>query len=199
MTAEQIILTLLVPCIMALASVVALLWKNQRSSTEDIIQHLKEEVQQLQVQVAELKSTEKSLQEQVNQLQQERAQLQTQFLLLQTSHESSPLPMWIKDQSGRVLAANEAYEKYYLRPIGKTLEDWIGNYDRDVFPQDVAEDWGKNDLWVFQNELTFDGEELVDIGGGRRARHRIIKHPRYARGISRPFGIAGIAIPDSLT
>lgn len=199
MTVEQIILTLLVPTIVALAGAIVQLWRNQGKVTGEVIDRLKKEVAELQGQVTALQKQEMVLQKQIADLQAEKAAMQTQFLLLHTSHESSPLPMWIKDQSGKVLAANDAYEKNYLRPLGKKLEDWIGHFDRDVFAEDVVSEWEINDQWVFQNEQVWDGTELIDLGDGKRTRHRIIKHPRYARGISRPFGIAGIAIPEDLS
>ena len=198
MEVEQIILGLMVPCIGALATVVTVLWRNQNTATAGSIQELKDEIADLQNDVKALRQNERDLQRQIHTLQTEKAQLYTQFLLLQTSHESSPLPMWIKDETGRILGANEAYEKHYLRPLGKKLHDWIGNFDHDVFPADVAEDWRVNDMWVFQHDQIFDGEEIIDLGDGKRTRHRVIKHPRRAHGIPRPFGIAGISIPDEL-
>lgn len=113
--------------------------------------------------------------------------LQYQVTMLESAHQDLPVPMWLKDLEGNMLSLNKEYEKVFLEPLGKTIDDYIGRKDVDIWPKEVAEKFRNNDEAVLreQGPIHFTDE---NIG------YKIIKFPRYASGAI--VGIAGIAIMD---
>lgn len=191
--------TYLITAIVTLASVVTALsaaivhlWRNQLTSTSATIC-------KLEARIAVLESREQELEQKLDELEKENHRLRTQYLVLATSHGSSPLPMWIKDTNGIVLQANKAYERLYLKPLGKTLQDYIGHRDSEVWPERVVKVFEENDKKVLETRDVLDVIEPVTNGDGVDVPTRVIKYPRFASGIDEPFGISGVAIPEELS
>ena len=183
----------------ALSSVVAHLHKQQQKLSREAIQWREQVITNLTAKVDKLEARESIMEQRIADLEQENARLKMQWQIYSSSHDSSPLPQWIKDRNGIVLAANKAYEQLFLAPLGFKLADYVGFYDTDIWPEHIAAQFMQNDNWVLNSEKTFDGMELIRMPDDTDRPVRVIKYARYVTGISQPFGVAGIAVPESLT
>lgn len=181
-----------------LSGAIVHLWRSQLTASSETIKELKETIGELKERVNKLESREQELEKQIAALKEENNQLRTQYLVLASSHGSSPLPMWIKDANGVILQANKAYETHYLKPRGKTLQDYIGHRDVDVWPERVATVFHDNDMRVLNSRKVMDLIEPFTNSDGVDVPTRVIKWPRFANGIDEPFGISGVAIPDEV-
>lgn len=161
-------------------------WKEKR------IQTLEEEAKKDEEKIAELE-------QRISELEKDRAMMEARFIAFRSSHDSSPLPMWIKDSEGRVLACNKAYERAFLLPRGRTLMEYIGKKDVDVWPEHVAKQFVQNDQTVFRTRKIHDFIEHVTNDKGEDEPIRVIKYPRLISGIEDPIGVAGIAILQDLS
>ena len=133
---------------------------------------------------------------QLRQLTQLKAQvnvLQQKVTMLESSHQDAPIPIWLKDQFGIMLALNPAYEKTFLLPIGKTRDDYLHRSDYDIWPDEVAAEYIKNDKMVQRTMDIWIGYENIIDHQGNKVKWKIIKYPRTANGVL--IGIAGIAVP----
>lgn len=155
-----------------------------------------EELNQLRSENKELRETLAEEKRSVAELQARLIVLESEFrhkiALYESTTRDLPLPMWIKDSSGKVLDCNPTYELTFLAPNGKRSRDYIGNTDADVYPADIAEEYRNNDYEVWSTGNTWVGTETVQIGENR-FQWRIMKYVRYAG--SMKLGIAGIAWP----
>lgn len=123
------------------------------------------------------------------------SELRTKIILLESAHTDAPLPMWLKDVSGRMLALNSEYEKQFLTPIGRTALDYVGKYDEDIWPAEVAHEYKKHDGLALLND-SWRGKETIYLNGVKEE-WIIIKYVRYAGKVK--IGIAGLAIPPTIT
>lgn len=69
--------------------------------------------------------------------------------------DNSPAIAWAKDEQGRVVYLNRAYEKRF----GVRLEDWRGKTDFELWPQRIARTFRQSDLAVLRAGQT---REMVD-------------------------------------
>jgi PAS domain S-box-containing protein len=78
--------------------------------------------------------------------------------------DNSPFIAWAKDDQGRHIYLNRAYEDRF----GVKLDDWYGKTDFELWPADIAELFWKNDQMVLSsNGLTQIEEETENPDGGR--------------------------------
>lgn len=182
--------------IAGLAGAVTYLWKQQVKMHGDQIEWRDKRISELEDLEKEGREKIRQLEVKVHKLELEAESMKTRFLIFQSTHDSAPVPMWIKDLNGKVLAANQAYEDLFLKPRGYLLQDYVGHHDSAVWPEDVATEFTNNDERVRKDGLIWDGKETIINEAGARYQCRVIKYPRYAPGMNDPFGIAGIAIPE---
>jgi hypothetical protein len=71
---------------------------------------------------------------------------------MESSYMHIPLPSWLKDIDGTMLAVNDAYEMYFLIPNGFVKSDYIGKTDSDVWPENVAQEFIESDIRTMQSE-----------------------------------------------
>ncbi len=114
--------------------------------------------------------------------------------LFESAHSDLPLPMWLKDEKGKMLALNDAYERQFLRPFGLSKSDYLNHYDSDVWPQEIAEQFLKHDTKVLESGQVWEGVELVPDPDDERIlqKWQIVKYLRTSAGIK--IGIGGIAV-----
>ena len=146
----------------------------------------------LEQQNSELRAEVIALNERLNVKDLEIQRLRYDLALMESAHQDLPIPMWLKDENGTMLACNRSYEELFLLPMGKTRADYIGYSDFDVWPEDVAKTFIANDIEVYRNGKIFNSTERFPVDGIITDYH-VIKYPRYAGG--QKIGIAGIAIP----
>lgn len=194
-SSDPLIVTSLFAAIAALSGAVVFLWKQQSKLLNDAVSWRDERITALEKQEKVMEQRLQDLERQVKELEKEKAHMKAQFLIFSTSHDSSPIPMWIKDPSGKILSCNKAYESIFLRPRGYKMTDYIGADDFAVWPKHIAEKFRKNDKEVLDSGNVWVGEETIVGQDDIELQTRIIKYPRYVAGMELPFGIAGVA-PD---
>lgn len=118
--------------------------------------------------------------------------LKQQLLTIQSTEDSWPYPAWFKDASGRVLFANAAYDRLYLRPRGYVLTDYVGQDDYAVWPKDIADAFRANDQRVMETGQHIVIAETIEMPGGPE-KHLFIKYPRRLGGVV--VGVAGRFLP----
>lgn len=128
----------------------------------------------------------------VQDLKDELSRMKSKILILETHYVDYPFPAWLKDINGLMVALNEPFEEEFLKPMGKTLTEYIGKTDHDIWPAHIADDKlvlkGKQAVWA--------GDENIVIDGGDVSKsYRIIKFKRFAGGVV--IGTGGFAIPNS--
>lgn len=126
-------------------------------------------------------------------LKREVSSLQDKVTLLESSHQDAPIPIWLKDRSGIMLALNPSYEKEFLIPLGKNRKDYLHKSDYDIWPEEIAREYVQNDNFVMRTRSTWIGYENILDHKGDKVKWKIIKYPRTAGGVI--IGIAGMAIP----
>lgn len=128
-----------------------------------------------------------------SELEIQKHEWQLRLELFESAHQDLPLPMWLKDKDGKMLALNPRYEQVFLIPRGFCKKDYVNAYDSDIWPSDIAEAFGRHDKHVYETGKTWIGYEFVPDKEDNLIRWKIIKYIRYAQGVR--LGIAGIAIP----
>lgn len=123
------------------------------------------------------------------------AMLENKVLLLESAHQSLPVPMWLKSMDGTMLALNPAYERVFLKPNKLTTIDYIGKKDHEVWPEEIADAFRSHDMKVQTSGKTLETTELVPIDGVMTKWH-IIKYIRFSDGI--PIGIGGMAVKSEI-
>jgi len=122
--------------------------------------------------------------------------LNAKLLVMESSYMHIPLPSWLKDIDGTMLAVNDAYEMYFLIPNGFVKSDYIGKTDSDVWPENIAQEFIGNDILTLQSEkkIWFGKETILIKDVDVSDNWRVLKYVRYAGNIA--VGVAGIAIPS---
>lgn len=69
--------------------------------------------------------------------------------------DNSPAIAWAKDENGRLVYLNRAFEKRF----GARLEDCRGKTDFELWPQEIAEQFWANDQVVLSTGITIEIEE----------------------------------------
>lgn len=121
--------------------------------------------------------------------------LEQRVNLIESVPNDIPLPMWMKDPSGKMEFLNKHYEEIFLKPLGLTTGDYLGKTDYDVWPKEIADVFRIHDREVFERKIVFNGRENITDALGKVTPWRIIKYVRWAGPI--PVGIAGVAFPDN--
>lgn len=127
----------------------------------------------------------------IDELERKLFDLQNKILLMESSHSDLPLPQWLKDTNGVMLAVNKAFEDYFLLPIGKTAGDYLGNNDFHIWPNDVAERLFANDREVMRRRKPVRHKEIMNLAG-HMEEIDVIRYPRFSDRTL--IGVAGIAL-----
>jgi PAS domain S-box-containing protein len=101
--------------------------------------------------------------------------------------DSMPDIVFAKDLDGRYIAGNAAWAQL----LGQPASALIGRLDSDLFPQDLANDFRRNDLAMLSSGQSQRNEEWVTYPDGRQALLETIKAPlRDAAG--NVIGLVGV-------
>ncbi|GIV82560.1 MAG: hypothetical protein KatS3mg051_1914 [Anaerolineae bacterium] len=138
----------------------------------------------------------REIEQKASDLEREVQRLRYQVLMLESAHQDLPLPMWLKDRDGRMLALNTEYEREFLIPRGYTRDDYIGQYDSAVWPEGIANIFADNDRYVVRTGDVLHTIEPVPDAEGVPRDWIIIKYPRRVSGVV--VGVGGIAIPAGI-
>lgn len=164
---------------------------NQSSNFRE---DFKELVDNLQAKVEKLEQREDSYINRIKELENEVSLLKNKLVLVQAAQLDMPIPQWIKDTKGTMLALNVSYEDTFLTPVNKTSADYIGKTDEQVWGEQIAEHYSKADRLVLRSRKVWQGEEVVDFGSHKED-WLIMKYPIYSGNLI--IGVAGIAFKRS--
>lgn len=137
-----------------------------------------------------LRTLEEASRLRISHLEIEVFELRNKIIMLESAHQDLPIPMWLKDEKGQILAVNPSYELEFLNPNDLTIGDIIGKTAYEFLPKDIADEHTLNDKKVFLTGKTYHGKERMQIGD------TILEIPvtRYLRKAGNmKLGIAGIA------
>ena len=112
--------------------------------------------------------------------------------ILQAMPFDLPLPMWSVDRNHSFDFINKMYADIFLSPRGMTGDECLGLNIFDIWPNDVAAEFHKNNLIVMDTGAIFNGVEHVPDPLGKVNEWRILKFKRKI-----PLGVIGIAIPKN--
>lgn len=129
----------------------------------------------------------------IHQRDKEINDLRNQLMIFESSHNNVPVPIWLKDTSGKILFINKEYEEKILNPINKTADDYLYHYDIDVWGPEICKTFLQNDKKVMKSK---QAEEVIEEWTGPNGIMmvgRVIKYPRFA-GRDTVIGIGGIIV-----
>ncbi|HTK86649.1 MAG TPA: PAS domain S-box protein [Nitrospiraceae bacterium] len=101
---------------------------------------------------------------------------------------NSPAIAFMKDEDGKYLYVNEPL----ARSFGRPQSEWLGKYDADVWPDEIAKHLRANDVIVMAGEQVVELEESVPMPDGKLHSWLVFKFPFHD-----PSGkkvLAGMAI-----
>lgn len=157
-----------------------------RQTWQDEFNRMRGEMNSILTKMAKLEQRYESLEE-------ENLQLREQLRELRSLHPEMPIPMWLKDTTGKMLSLNQAYEDAFLIPLGKTRKDYVGHYDEDIWGEEIADVFRSNDLIATSTKqfVELDNEALIHplLQGWK-----FYKYPVYSQGTF--VGIAGFGLPN---
>ena len=122
--------------------------------------------------------------------------LNTKLLIMESAYMHIPVPSWLKDLDGTMLALNEAYEDNFLKPLGLCRADYIGKTDFDIWDEETARQYQENDVRVLNSieKVWFGKEKIVLNGVDVTNDWKMLKYVRFAGDLE--IGIGGMAIPS---
>jgi PAS domain-containing protein len=129
----------------------------------------------------------------IRKVEREVSQLKVNMLLLQTTGDHFPFPMWTKDVRSVMIDMNDEYERVFLKPFGITKEQYINKKDDDIWPEEVAEKFRQNDLQALKQRRPYITVEMIPNAAGVMEPWNVIKFRLEIGG--EPIGIRGFAFP----
>jgi len=169
---------------------------SRRTDFELIVDNLHQEINSLKDEREKLIHEVERLQDRLMIQDRKINSLSTKFTLLESAHDNSPIPKWLKDTDGTMLAFNQAYIKIFLEPNGIDPQDYLMHFDHDVWPENISDEYHKNDQMVLRTKKTFTGTETAVIAG-EKTEINVVKYCRITGGVV--VGIAGEATPENWT
>lgn len=103
-------------------------------------------------------------------LQRDLRELQARF---HSVVDSLSVKLVLKDLEGRRIFANQAYLDYR----GTTLSEILGKRDHDLFPNEIADRFSRDDREVLATQKVIHKTEETVMGDGRRSWTEIVKGP----------------------
>ena len=170
--------------------------KAESDDFDTIVAQWQQDNERLRQENKEHKDRQDELYKKIAEHEKKLSALNAKLLVMESSYMHIPLPSWLKDIDGTMLAVNDAYEMYFLVPNGFVKSDYIGKTDSDVWPENVAQEFIGNDILTLQSEkkIWFGKETILIKDVDVSENWRVLKYVRYAGNIA--VGIAGIAIPS---
>jgi hypothetical protein len=173
-------------------------FKDRRSDSVQefvvIIEKYKDYIKEIEQQNDEKVAIIKANSDLLNVLNEEVNKLKAKIIIIENTHLDFPFPTWLKDRNGIVLAVNESYEEEFLKPIGKTMMDYIGKSDYDMWSKEVADQYTLHDTQLLRGkENVWMGEEMILLNDQDESEHyRIVKFKRWLG--NTVIGLGGFAI-----
>ena len=154
--------------------------KENRSDLEIVIKLLQEDNKRL-------REREESNSIEIDKLKISVSNLQNKIILLESTTNEMPFPMWLKDRDLVMLSVNTKYSEVF----GVSADQYVGKTDFEVWDEKTAQEFRTNDERVLFGGLVFYGTENVTVNG-KKIDLLVVKYPRKIGNII--IGIAGLAI-----
>ena len=133
--------------------------KQQEAEFVSVVKEYKELVMGYKNDVDNLRQEVKNLSLGMHEKEKEITQLRNQLMIFESSHSDVPIPIWLKDTSGKMLFVNPEYERALLQPINKSAKDYIGNTDVKVWGEKVSKQFREHDKKVMMLKKPIEFEE----------------------------------------
>lgn len=156
---------------------------------KNLVESYKKEVNNLKIDFEKLKLDFSAKNEEI-------IGLRNQLIIFESSHSDIPIPIWLKDTSGKMLFVNREYEKELLNPINKTTADYIGFTDVEVWGEVLGGAFQKHDRQVMIKKIAIEFEETWTGAAGTIWKGKVIKYPRFLN--RTVIGIGGIIVYKKL-
>ena len=140
----------------------------------------------------ELRKSDREKNDRIHKLENEVSQLRSNMIILSIADDNYPNPKWMKSNDLMMLKLNKSYEDIYLKPFGKSRSDYIGKYDYDIWPEDVAFRFRENDRKVLMSKKPITFSEKVPTADGKEIEVEITKYPIIING--EIIGIGGFSV-----
>lgn len=117
------------------------------------------------------------------QMQRDIVGLKSNMLVLSLADDNFPNPKWIKSVDLMMLQLNKAFEDVYLKPQGLKRADYIGNYDYDIWPDDIAAQFRNGDKLVLRADTPMTFYEYIQIDSLKEPEKiKVVKYPIRVNG-----------------
>ena len=166
--------------------------KQQEAEFVSVVKEYKELVMGYKNDVDNLRQEVKNLSLGMHEKEKEITQLRNQLMIFESSHSDVPIPIWLKDTSGKMLFVNPEYERALLQPINKSAKDYIGNTDVKVWGEKVSKQFREHDKKVMMLKKPIEFEETWTGTNGSKMKGKIIKYPRFLN--NTVIGIGGVIV-----
>ncbi|WP_395756318.1 aerobic respiration two-component sensor histidine kinase ArcB [Edwardsiella ictaluri] len=156
-------------------------------------QQLKDNIRQLNQEIADRVKAEEArlqvldtLQHEIDQRELAQVELEQQSALLRSFLDSSPDLVYYRNENGEFSGCNRAMELL----TGKSEKQLIGLTPRDVYDQDIAQKGIETDEKVFRHNVSLTYEQWLVYPDGRKACFELRKVPFYDR-VGKRHGLMG--------
>jgi PAS domain S-box-containing protein len=102
--------------------------------------------------------------------------------------DTIPNPVFYKDEHGRYLGVNVAFE----REFGKTREALLGRTVFDLAPPELAEEYQAADQWLLDHPGT-SSKEIISVGADGAVSYRIVSMGTFSKADGTLGGLVGVA------
>ncbi len=168
--------------------------KENRSDFESIIDVLNEDNKRLRAEQQEMSRELKEVVAAQARDREEFHKMSMKLQLMESAHYDLPVPAWLKDTNGVMLAINPAYEELFLTPLGLNPSDYIGKTDVEFWGETIGRPYMVKDQQVFRNGKSELCIETVPLPNKETTRYLILKYVRTAGNVK--IGIAGMAFKE---
>ena len=165
--------------------------KQDGSEFSAVVQEYKDLLEGYKKEVVQLRKDVDGLKELFKEKHDEVIALRNQLMIFESSHVDIPVPIWLKDTNGVMLFLNEEYERKILQPIGKTMDDYIGKKDSDVWGDITGKMFTDNDKKVMRLKKPVQFIETWEGLNGDVFQGVLIKYPRFLNNKT-VIGIGGL-------
>lgn len=165
--------------------------KQDQSDFTTLVKEYKELYDVSKQELSFLKKEVDHLRMRFNKKDKEVSELRNQLMIFESSHADVPVPLWLKDVNGTMLFLNQEYESLLLHPVGKTMDDYIGKTDIEVWGKETGDKFLRNDNEVIRKRKPV---EFTEIWKGNDCVYegRVIKYPRFLG--KTVIGVGGIIL-----
>lgn len=159
------------------------------------IKTYKEDVESLEKKYNEIEKEMKHKDEEILKLNMQVSSLTSEMQIFRNSNNDMPFASWIKDNIGRYILINDAFNKQFVEPAKRTDKWLMGRTDAEWKPTAVAENLHR------LNEIARTSEKGVVMAQDIRLDNTqelyfVFKYRIYIG--KTPIGVCGVAIPKRL-